>query len=155
MLSHSERKLVTDPDPGCGTILTDCPAVKSNPRSPACLQSKPAYVGYNITEFSSFILLKEGQNISEILSRSSKFNCLCYFSTMTCFGEYNVPRGRRSLQVSSVGVCEWVVVSLNSLVLIVDEYYPSRRMGCVHEDVAWAVCFSFLWLRIIRQKTTM
>lgn len=60
-------------------------------------------------------------------------------------------RGRSQL-VSTLSVCKRVVIYL---VLIVDEYYPSRLKGCVHEDVVVAVCFCFLWLRITGHKTMM
>lgn len=89
----------------CGTVLINQVEVKSNPCSPACLQCKLAYVDYNVTEFSSFVLLTVCQNVSLILIGSSELNCLCYSSSITCLGMYSVLRGK-SLLVSMLSVCE-------------------------------------------------
>lgn len=124
------RKLVTDPDPVCGTILTRHPVVKSNSTHVHLL----AY-GPNIRELSWFILLADGQNIRTILTSNSEFNYLCYSSTITWGGEYSGVR-HRSLWVNTGGVCERMVICLNFLVLIVGDCCRSRRRRFAPEDTA-------------------
>lgn len=52
-------------------------------------------------------------------------------------------RGRRSLWVNTMGVCEWMVICLNFLVLIGDGGCPSRRGRFAPEDTAGVGCLFF------------
>lgn len=49
----------------------------------------------------------------------------------------------RSLRLNTVGVCEWMVICLNSLVLIVSDCCPPRRQRFAPEDTPGVGCLCF------------
>lgn len=73
--SHSERKLVTDPDPeGVGQFSPG--AWYWRAAYVHLLVHNPNYIHCNTTELTWLILLTDGQNIRKILTNNSEFSCV-------------------------------------------------------------------------------